>query len=48
MQGHRCAREALLAAWDACPENGLVVVTGSLYLIGELLETVRKDARRRT
>jgi dihydrofolate synthase/folylpolyglutamate synthase len=47
MQRHRCAREALLAAWDACPENGLVAVTGSLYLIGELLETVRNDARRR-
>ena len=47
MNLHSCAREALRAAWEGCPENGLVVVTGSLYLIGELLETVRKDARRR-
>ena len=44
---HSCARDALRAAWEGCPENGLVVVTGSLYLIGELLETVRKESGRR-
>ncbi len=43
---HSSAREALRSAWDGCPESGLVVVTGSLYLIGELLETVRKESGR--
>ncbi len=38
---HRDARTALAAAWSACPARGLVVVTGSLYLIGELLPVVR-------
>ena len=45
---HSCARDALRAAWKGCPENGLVVVTGSLYLIGELLETVRRERPRRS
>lgn len=44
---HSGARRALRAAWDECPKNGLVVVTGSLYLIGELLEMVRTDAEGR-
>jgi dihydrofolate synthase / folylpolyglutamate synthase len=47
MHLHSCAQEALRAAWDGCPEDGLVVVTGSLYLIGELLETVRQQSRRK-
>jgi dihydrofolate synthase/folylpolyglutamate synthase len=47
MHLHSCAREALCAAWAGCPEDGLVVVTGSLYLIGELLETVRQASGRR-
>jgi len=44
MRLHQDAREALVAAWEECPRSGLVVVTGSLYLIGELLPVVRKDA----
>ena len=42
---HATAREGLRVAWDLCPPRGLVVVTGSLYLVGEVLETVRRDAR---
>ncbi len=38
---HRDARTALRAAWEACPRRGLVVVTGSLYLVGELLPLAR-------
>jgi folylpolyglutamate synthase/dihydropteroate synthase len=48
MYQHSCARDALRAAWKGCPENGLVVVTGSLYLIGELLMTVRRERPRRS
>jgi dihydrofolate synthase / folylpolyglutamate synthase len=48
MNLHSCARDALHAAWKGCPANGLVVVTGSLYLIGELIETVRKESGRRS
>jgi dihydrofolate synthase/folylpolyglutamate synthase len=42
MHIHKSSREALSAAWRECPPNGLVVVTGSLYLIGELLPMVHK------
>lgn len=45
MRVHSSARKALLAAWRECPRKGLVVVTGSLYLIGELLQTVRRSIR---
>jgi dihydrofolate synthase/folylpolyglutamate synthase len=45
MRMHSGARKALLAAWRECPRDGLVVVAGSLYLIGELLPTVRKSIR---
>jgi dihydrofolate synthase/folylpolyglutamate synthase len=38
-------RRALAAAWAACPPSGLVVVTGSLYLVGELLPEVVRSAR---
>ncbi len=41
---HRSATRALHAVWRECPEKGLVVVTGSLYLVGELIGMVRKDA----
>jgi dihydrofolate synthase/folylpolyglutamate synthase len=41
---HRSPRAALDAAWRACSRRGLVVVTGSLYLIGALLPMVRKEA----
>ncbi len=37
---HANSREALEAAWGECPRGGLVVVTGSLYLVGELLPHV--------
>jgi dihydrofolate synthase / folylpolyglutamate synthase len=33
--------DALQAAWAECPRTGLVVVTGSLYLVGELLPVVQ-------
>jgi dihydrofolate synthase/folylpolyglutamate synthase len=43
MRTHPNARAALLAAWEECPDDGLVVVTGSLYLVGELLPLIRKQ-----
>ena len=46
MRIHPDARTALSAAWDECARGGLVVVTGSLYLVGELLPIVRKAASR--
>jgi len=45
MRVHANARSALQAAWDECPRDGLVVVTGSLYLLGELLPILRASAR---
>jgi len=39
---HPDMRKALYAAWKQCPPDGLVVVTGSLYLVGELLPLVQK------
>ena len=45
MRVHRDAQAALEAAWDECPRNGLVVVTGSLYLVGQLLPLVRSVAQ---
>jgi dihydrofolate synthase / folylpolyglutamate synthase len=47
MKVHSNMREALDSAWEECPPSGLVVVTGSLYLVGELLPVVQADARRR-
>ncbi len=47
MRLHENSHEALQAAWKECPRNGLVVVTGSLYLLGELLPVVQRDSRRR-
>jgi dihydrofolate synthase/folylpolyglutamate synthase len=46
MRIHSNMREALLAAWRECSPSGLVVVTGSLYLVGELLPFVQAGARR--
>jgi dihydrofolate synthase/folylpolyglutamate synthase len=40
-------QDALYAAWKESPPSGLVVVTGSLYLVGELLPLVRKYAKSR-
>lgn len=37
-------RSALRTAWKNCPANGLTVVAGSLYLVGELLPLVQKEA----
>ncbi len=45
MRAHPDSRAALRAAWEGCPRDGLVVVTGSLYLIGELLPVVRSSIR---
>ena len=42
MRVHASAAEALRGAWRECPSNGWVVVTGSLYLLGELLPLVRQ------
>jgi dihydrofolate synthase / folylpolyglutamate synthase len=42
---HSNMHEALLAAWKQCSRSGLVVVTGSLYLIGELLPSVQRRSR---
>jgi dihydrofolate synthase/folylpolyglutamate synthase len=39
---HTTAAEALHAASKECPQRGLVVVTGSLYLVGELLPLLRR------
>jgi dihydrofolate synthase/folylpolyglutamate synthase len=40
---HANAPSALRAAWEECPRRGLVVVTGSLYLLGELLPILRAE-----
>ncbi len=45
MRAYPGARAALRAAWEACPRGGLVVVAGSLYLVGELLPFVRRSIR---
>jgi dihydrofolate synthase / folylpolyglutamate synthase len=37
MRIHDNPRHALENAWSVCPRHGLVVVTGSLYLVGEVL-----------
>jgi dihydrofolate synthase/folylpolyglutamate synthase len=41
---HSNMRDALQSAWESCPRSGLVVVTGSLYLVGDLLPLVQRDA----
>ena len=42
MKVHTSMRRALYSAWDQCSPKGLVVVTGSLYLVGELLPIIQK------
>ncbi|MEJ2109222.1 MAG: hypothetical protein P8Z37_04770, partial [Acidobacteriota bacterium] len=42
ISAHSDMRKALNAAWNLCSPQGLVVVTGSLYLVGELLPVVRR------
>jgi dihydrofolate synthase / folylpolyglutamate synthase len=39
---HAGMREALHSAWRECSPSGLVVVTGSLYLVGDLLPLVQR------
>lgn len=46
MRVYADSRAAIQAAWDECPRNGLVVVTGSLYLVGELLPLVRSQGEK--
>lgn len=45
---HADSRAALESAWNRCPRKGLVVVTGSLYLVGELLPFVQQKTDRIT
>ncbi len=47
MRMHADMYEALHSAWKACSPSGLVVITGSLYLVGELLPAVQADAKSR-
>ncbi len=42
---HNSTRDALYATWKMCSPSGLVVVTGSLYLLGELLPLIHKHAK---
>jgi dihydrofolate synthase/folylpolyglutamate synthase len=44
MRLHSNMREALSSAWNECSRRGLVVVTGSLYLIGDLLPVIRSES----
>lgn len=44
MRLHRSARSALRSAWKECSKKAIVVVTGSLYLVGELLPLVKRAA----
>ena len=46
MKIHADMREALNSAWDECSATGLVVVTGSLYLVGELLPVVQAYSKK--
>jgi dihydrofolate synthase/folylpolyglutamate synthase len=39
-------KKALTAAWSQCSRSGLVVVTGSLYLVGELLPMIQRCSRK--
>jgi dihydrofolate synthase/folylpolyglutamate synthase len=45
MRIHSNMREALRSAWKECSASGLVVVTGSLYLVGELLPFVQANSK---
>ena len=45
MRVHSGMRRALYAAWEECSPKGLVVVTGSLYLVGELLPIIQKHTQ---
>lgn len=45
MRLHGSSAESLRAAWQECSPGGVVVVTGSLYLVGELLPLIRRCSR---
>ncbi len=45
MRIHPDMRKALYSAWKECSPSGLVVVTGSLYLVGELLRLIRSNVK---
>jgi dihydrofolate synthase/folylpolyglutamate synthase len=38
----RDIKSALRAAWAKCPPSGLTLITGSLYLVGDLLPLVQR------
>jgi len=40
----RDIKPALRAAWAGCPTQGLTLITGSLYLVGDLLPLVQRSA----
>ncbi|MCL2877777.1 MAG: bifunctional folylpolyglutamate synthase/dihydrofolate synthase [Acidobacteria bacterium] len=42
----RDMKSALRAAWANCPPSGLTLITGSLYLVGDLLPIVRHSVRK--
>jgi dihydrofolate synthase/folylpolyglutamate synthase len=37
---------ALRTAWANCPPSGLTLITGSLYLVGDLLPVVKRSAKK--
>jgi dihydrofolate synthase/folylpolyglutamate synthase len=45
MRLHSSMQEALNSAWKECSPDGLVLVTGSLYLVGELLPLVQAHCK---
>ena len=44
----RDMKSALRAAWANCPPSGLTLITGSLYLVGDLLAGVRRSAKTKS
>ena len=40
----RDTKSALRTAWAGCPPSGLTLITGSLYLVGDLMPLVRRNA----
>jgi dihydrofolate synthase / folylpolyglutamate synthase len=46
MEIHPTMRDALISAWKQCPPSGLVVITGSLYLVGGLLPMVKARIKK--
>ena len=42
----RNMKSALRAAWNSCPPSGLTLITGSLYLVGDILPVVKQSAKK--